>query len=150
MSKFPGYKTPFTFNNISPRIGITYALDESSRTLLRASYSTAPGQLYAGLVGYMNPSASVGFVRYGWVDANGDHLAQPAEINFNDFITSGGGFNPNAPTAVGSSNRIDPDFKTVVGQSVILGLDRELAGRTWPFSSAIPSPPRATTKWSLA
>ena len=126
--KFPGYTTPFTFNNISPRIGMTYALDEARRTLVRASYSTAPGQLYAGLVGYMNPSASVGFVRYGWIDANGDHLAQPAEINFNDFITSGGGFNPATPTAVTSSNKIDPDFKTVVGQSFILGVDRELAG----------------------
>jgi hypothetical protein len=123
---FAGYTTPFTFNNISPRIGMTYALDESRRTLLRASFSMAPGQLYAGLVGYTNPSAQVGYVQYGWVDANGDHLAQPTEINFADFRTSGGGFNPNTPTAVTSSNRIDPDFKTVVGKSVVIGLDREL------------------------
>ena len=85
--QFQGYKTPFTFNNFSPRIGITYALDDSRRTLLRASYSSAPGQLYAGLVGYMNPSASNGFVRYGWIDRNGDQLSQPGEVDFNDFIT---------------------------------------------------------------
>jgi hypothetical protein len=124
--EFQGYQTPFTFNNLSPRLGMTYALDDSRRTLLRASYASAPGQLYAGLVGYMNPSASNGFVRYGWIDRNGDHLAQPGEVDFNDFITSGGGFNPQNPTAVTSSNRIDPGFKTVVSHSVVAGIDREL------------------------
>ena len=90
---------------------MTYALDDSNRTLLRASFSMAPGQLYAGLVGYMNPSAAVGFVRYGWTDINGDHLAQPGEINFNNFLTSGGGFNPATPTAVTSRTGSIPTSK---------------------------------------
>src|SRR4026209_2621420 len=32
---FRGYEAPFTWNNVSPRAGATYALDESRRTILR-------------------------------------------------------------------------------------------------------------------
>ena len=32
---FAGYKTPFTWNNVSPRAGVTYALDAASKTVAR-------------------------------------------------------------------------------------------------------------------
>src|SRR5262249_23430921 len=41
---FAGYDTPFTWNNWSPRIGATYALDDSRKTIARASYSRYAGQ----------------------------------------------------------------------------------------------------------
>jgi len=58
---FTGYDTPFTWNNVSPRAGLTYALTESRKTVARASFSRYAGQLETGTVGVTNPSSTAGF-----------------------------------------------------------------------------------------
>jgi len=123
---FAGYKAPFTFNNFSPRVGLTWALDSNRHTILRASYSRYAGQLDTGTVGYMNPSSNAGFVDYGWKDFNNDQFVQPNEVDFTEFVTNGGGFNPAAPTSVRSANIIDADLQAPVTQSLVVGIDREL------------------------
>ena len=123
---FAGYDAPFTWNNISPRAGLTYALDESRKTVLRGSYARFAGQLDSASVGYMNPSSSAGVAVYRWLDLNGDHLASADEVQTNQFVGAANGFNPANPTAVTSANRIDADLKAPVTQSVVVGLDREL------------------------
>ncbi|MGH9330107.1 MAG: TonB-dependent receptor plug domain-containing protein, partial [Vicinamibacterales bacterium] len=123
---FTGYDAPFTWNNFSPRAGVTYALDEARKTILRASFSRYAGQLDTGTVGYMNPSSTAGYADYGWNDLNDDHLAQENEVLLSQFIGPGGGFNPANPTAVTSANRIDPDLEAPVTTSVVAGIDREL------------------------
>jgi hypothetical protein len=123
---FAGYDAPFTFNNFSPRAGLTWALDANRHTILRANYSRYAGQLDTGTVGYMNPSANAGFVDYGWKDFNNDQLVQPNEVDFTEFVTNGGGFNPAAPTSVRSANIIDADLQAPVTQSLVVGIDREL------------------------
>src|SRR5262249_11784370 len=95
---FAGYETPFTWNNVSPRAGLTYAVDQSRKTIVRASYSRFAGQLNTGTVGYLNPSSTAGSATYRWVDLNGDHFAQANEVQLNQFITAAGGFNPANPT----------------------------------------------------
>jgi len=124
---FAGYDAPFTWNNFSPRAGVTWALDQSRKTIVRASYSRYAGQLDTGTVGYMNPSANAGFVDYGWKDFNNDQFVQPGEVDFTEFITNGGGFNPADPTSVRSANVIDPDLEAPVTQSAVIGFDRQLA-----------------------
>jgi hypothetical protein len=123
---FAGYQAPFTWNNISPRAGLNYALDESRQTIARLSYSRFAGQLDTGTIGYANPSSTPGVAIYPWVDANGDHLAQAGEVNTSQLIASANGFNPANPTAVTSSNVIDPNLKAPVTQSFVAGIDREL------------------------
>ena len=126
---FSGYDAPFTWKNISPRVGMTYALSSDGKTLLRASFSRNAGQLTAvgTYVGYANPSSAAGFVEYPWVDANGDHLAQSGEVRVDlPLIASGNGFNTSNPTSVTSANRINPDFKAPTNMGFILGFDREL------------------------
>ena len=126
---FSGYEAPFHWNNLTPRVGLTYALDESRRTILRASYSRNAGQLSAigTYIGYANPSSAAGWVEYPWVDANGDHLAQTNEVRVDQpLLASGNGFNTANPTSVASANRIDPDFKAPLSTGIIIGLDREL------------------------
>src|SRR5262249_17216709 len=108
---FPGYKTPFTWNNWSPRAGMTYALDNARKTILRASYTRYAGQLNTGTVGVLNTSSTAGSATYGWVDLNSDHFAQANEVQLNNFITAGGGFNPQNPTALTSANVLDPNLK---------------------------------------
>jgi len=124
--KFAGYKTPFTWNNFSPRAGVTYALDADRKTVARVSYSRYAGQLNTGTVGVMNPSAVAGSASYRWVDTNGDHFAQASEVDLTQFISAAGGFNPANPTAVTSANVLDPDLKAPRTTSVVVGFDREL------------------------
>ena len=124
---FTGYEAPFTWNDVTPRAGFTYALDEDARTLLRGSIGTSVGQLSNGTVGFSNPSSSVGFADYPWLDANGNGFAEPAEIAATGQpVTFGGGFNPSSPTAVKSANQIDPDLKAPLTTALTLGIDREL------------------------
>ena len=42
---FTGYDAPFHWNNLTPRVGVTFALDEERKTILRASFSRNAGQL---------------------------------------------------------------------------------------------------------
>jgi hypothetical protein len=124
---FGGYRTPFTWNNLSPRVGVTYALDETHTTLLRASFTRYASQLDTGLVGFSNPSANAGWAEYPWVDLNGDHLAQPNEVRTDQPVISfGGGFNPAARTAVSSADVLDPDLTAPVQTGIVVGIDREL------------------------
>jgi hypothetical protein len=124
--KFTGYKTPFTWNDWSPRVGLTYALDSSRHTVARASFTRAAGQLNTGTVGVRNPTSTAGSATYRWVDLNGDHFAQVDEVQLGERITSAGGFNPDNPTAVTSANVLDPDLKAPITTSVVAGIDREL------------------------
>jgi len=123
---FAGYDTPFTWTNFSPRAGVTYALDDSRKTIARASFSRYAGQLETGTIGVLNPSSTAGSATYRWVDTNGDHFAQASEVNLNQFITAAGGFNPAAPTAVTSANFLDPNLKAPKTTSIVAGVEREL------------------------
>jgi hypothetical protein len=123
---FTGYDSPFTWNNISPRAGLTYALDEDKKTIARASFSRYAGQLETGTIGVANPSSTAGSATYRWTDLNGDHFAQANEVNLGQFITSAGGFNPVNPTSVTSANVLDPNLKAPKTTSVVAGVEREL------------------------
>ena len=123
---FGGYDSPFVWNTFSPRAGLTFALDESRRTIARAAYSRYAAQLSPTTIGFVNPSASAGFAAYRWTDDNGDHFAQESEVKLDQPLTPGGGFNPNNPTAVTSANLLDATLKAPITHSVVAGIDREL------------------------
>jgi hypothetical protein len=123
---FAGYDAPFTWNEFSPRAGVTYALDDGRKTVARASFSLYSGQLNTASVGYVNPTSNAGYAAYRWNDINRDHFAQTGEVDLNQFITASGGFNPANPTAVTSPNVIDPGLKAPRTASVVAGIDHEL------------------------
>ena len=123
---FAGYDTPFTWKNLSPRAGFTYAIDESRKTVARATFARYAGQLETGTVGVLNPSSTAGSATYRWTDLNNDHFVQANEVNVNQFLTAAGGFNPAAPTAVTSPNVLDPNLKAPKTTSLVFGLDHEL------------------------
>jgi hypothetical protein len=52
----PGVAAPFSWNNVVPRIGATYALGKDRATLLRASYSRYADQLAAGVANFTEPT----------------------------------------------------------------------------------------------
>jgi len=123
---FAGYDSPFTWNNFSPRAGLTYALDDSRHTIARVTYSRFAGQLSPTTIGFLNPASTAGSATYRWVDANSDHFAQADEVLLDQRLTQGGGFNPVNPTSVTSANQLDPNLKAPLTHSLVVGVDREL------------------------
>ena len=87
---FAGYASPFVWNNLSPRAGISYAVDADRHTIVRAAYSRYAGQLSPTTIGINNPSSTAGSATYRWVDLNGDHLAQANEVLTDQRLTQGG------------------------------------------------------------
>jgi len=55
---FAGSSTGFKWSDVTPRLGLTYALGKERKTLLRASYSRFADQLGAGFTGVLNPTAA--------------------------------------------------------------------------------------------
>ncbi len=124
---FAGYDLPFAWNNMSPRAGFTYAIDETRRTLGRVSVSRFAGTMWtSSLVGWANPSSGVGFVDYRWSDINGDNLATADEVLTDQRIGAGGGFNLTNVTAVTSSMRLADEVKAPVTTNIVAGVDREV------------------------
>jgi hypothetical protein len=121
---------PFKWKNFSPRVGLTYALGpDNSKTLIRASYGRFVDNMGTGNISFTN-NAYYGYLRYRWTDANGDHIAQRSEVNFNAGPYCGAQAffnvdpcNPGAPT---NPNKVDPDLKAPTTDEFILGVEKEV------------------------
>jgi carboxypeptidase family protein/TonB-dependent receptor-like protein len=145
---FPGNDNNLQdWKNLSPRVGMSYALDESRRTIVRASYARYYQQLAFGNVTVENPT-SPGYVAYGWNDANGDRVVQPGEIDFSSVRYSSS-VNLADPGSVSADtvNKIDRDRKPRKDDEFILGLDRELGAS---FAVGVAFTYRKGNDWSTA
>lgn len=126
---FAGGGQGVDFKDFAPRLGITYALNESRKTVLRASYARYAGQLGGGIGTYDSPlGASPSYLAFNWVDTNNDGFAQPSEI-INPTVAGVAYYafvDPANPTSVSSPNKIDANLKINHDQEVIAGIDHEL------------------------
>jgi hypothetical protein len=125
---FAGADAGVTWTDVSPRVGVTYDLRGTGRTLLRASYSTYYGQIGPGNIsGILNP-VNEAFVGFPWNDLNGDLLVTRDELDLrrSAIITSGGNYNPDDPTAIGTINRVDPTLKNERTREFIAGFDHQI------------------------
>ena len=135
------------WNNFTPRVGLSYALDESRRTIVRASYARYYQQLAFGNVTVENPT-STGYIAYGWNDGNGDRFVQPGEVDFSSVRYSSA-VNVNDPGSVSADtvNKIDRDRKPRKDDEFIIGLDRELGAS---FAAGVAFTYRKGNDWSTA
>jgi hypothetical protein len=123
---FAGGGTGISFNDVSPRVGITYALDDARKTVVRASYGRYAAQLLAGQGNYDNPVRS-SYLAYDWHDLNNDGFVQRNEVDLGAFRYAIR-VDPANPAAVGKTvNQIDPNLTAQHDTEFIVGLDRELA-----------------------
>ncbi len=106
--------------SFAPRIGVTWALGEERRTLVRASYSRFAQQLQQDLVSRTNPlSEASAFVFF--FDVDGD-LEFDAGEPYQLLSTSG--FDPADPTALSSPNRTAPGLDPAITDEILLGVER--------------------------
>jgi hypothetical protein len=112
----------FDWTDISPRVGITYALGEERKTLLRASYARFSSQLGQAYIQATQPTA-YGNYRYAYFyyfDANGDQNVTSDEIvDFADGPLWTNGYDPLGMPL----NMIDPDFESPITDELILGVE---------------------------
>ena len=101
------------YNSFTPRLGVTYALGQDRKTLLRASYSRFADQLDSNLPSTLSISSPYYSYSY-WsaVDKNGDHQAQA-----NEFTKPAGSF---------INLSIKGDYKVPKTDEIVLGADHEL------------------------
>jgi hypothetical protein len=107
---------------LSPRAGLSYALDEQGHTLLRASYGLFGSQLGTGTVQSFS-AASQALLIYSATDRNGNNVADPNEL---ETLQNFAGVDPAHPAAGVNFNRVDPDFKPPKTHEFVVGIDREV------------------------
>jgi hypothetical protein len=124
---FPGADPNVAFNNVSPRVGLTYDLTANGKTLARANYARYYGQVgNGGVAGTINPVSQT-IVRFPWLDANRNGFADPGEIALSASGTLiQGNWSPANPAQVTSANLVDPNLKNDTTDEVIVGVDREI------------------------
>jgi hypothetical protein len=125
--EFDGNVPGIKWNDLSPRVGLTVALDEKRKTIVRASYARYAGQLGPIDSQFNSPvTYNYNYLAYQWVDRNNDGFAQRNEILTSAGVLYSAGIDPANPTALTSINKIDPDYHANHDQEVIVGLEREI------------------------
>lgn len=115
------------WTNVSPRIGVTYALGANRRTLLRGSYNRYVDQIGSGAADGADAGGVYPYLYYYFKDLNGDHIAQRSEIDFNYGLVGFGGVDPMNPGAPFEQfQRWASNLKAPKTDELILGFEREL------------------------
>jgi hypothetical protein len=146
---YDGSGPTISWNDISPRVSATFALDEARKTIVRASYARYAGQLNPGNVTLTSPVGSYySYIAYEWRDLNGDHLAQKNEVltNLAPLYWGSGIDIKNPGSAVQPPQQIASNYTANHDNEVIFGFDRELmpnfgmnVSYTYHTSNDIPS-----------
>jgi len=124
---YAGGGTTIDWNDISPRVSATYALDSAKKTIGRVSYARYAGQLNPYEVTFSSPvGGSYTYIAYKWNDLNHDGFAQKNEILTNLGPQYSNSIDPAHPTALTSPNKLDPNYHANHDNEVIVGLDHEL------------------------
>ena len=124
---FPGIDSGVIWNDVSPRVGMTYDLFGNARSIAKASYSMYFGQMGPGQLSGELLSIGAVMVRYPWTDLNADSFVQANELTITPNPVRSATFNPNNPTAFTSPGRVDPDIKNDRTREFIVGFQQELA-----------------------
>lgn len=123
---FSGDAQALEWTSISPRIGATYSLGTTRRTLLRGSYNRYVGQLSAGPFYDVSPIAAYQALYYYWDDANGDKNVQRGELDFDTGGLPWYNIDPENPSSNVPLGRFDYDMKPPKTDEFVIGLEQEL------------------------
>ncbi|MGH9161059.1 MAG: carboxypeptidase regulatory-like domain-containing protein, partial [Vicinamibacteraceae bacterium] len=120
---FPGIDAGVVWNDISPRLGMTYDLLGDGRSIVSASYSMYFGQMSPGQLSNDLAATGAVWVRHPWSDLNGDEFVQQNELDFSTVLDRESGYDPENPTNFLSPGAIDPDIQNDRTREFIVGFD---------------------------
>jgi hypothetical protein len=110
-----------TWNSLSPRIGVSYALDANRKTIVRGSYASFASQLQVATAGTIAAN-SYGYAYYIGIDGNSNGRIEREEIE--PGAIGAVGIDPDNPTV--TVNAIDSDLKAPRSHEIVFGVDHEL------------------------
>ncbi|MEJ2085734.1 MAG: carboxypeptidase regulatory-like domain-containing protein [Acidobacteriota bacterium] len=111
-----------TWETVSPRLGLTYAVGQTRNTLLRGSLSRFPAVLAPYYISRTNPVVGQ-FALILFLDDPGGYPSFYDDGEPYAVIGGALGFNPDDPTALVSSNQNDPDMRPPITTELILGVE---------------------------
>src|SRR5215813_2539506 len=115
----------FKWKSYEPRVGLTYAVGEAKKLLLKASYARFADQLGIGPIFFTNAN-SLAYAYYYWNDKNGDRVVTRDEVDFTKGLQSFRNYNPADPGNPKSPNVVDPNLKAGKTDEVVAGFDYEV------------------------
>jgi hypothetical protein len=110
-----------TYNSLTPRVGLTYSLNESRKTIARASYAMFASQLDSARGYTISPIPGYSYVYYFSRDLNGNRITDPDELLDFDGVF---GFDPDNPLG-GNPDRIG-NYVVPKTHEILLGLEHEV------------------------
>lgn len=119
---FPGDTRDLKWSGVSPRVGLTYALGQDKKTLLRASYNRYVDQL-GSVIASVSPLSYYSYFTIAGRDANNDKIPQRGELS---RVIGFGYVDPSNPAAIAGTTRADYDLSPSRTDELIFGFDREL------------------------
>ena len=123
---YPGAPKDFTWNDWSPRVGLTYALGQNRSTVLKASYAHFVDALGTATIGYTNPLGSSAGAYYPWNDTNENNIVDLGEVDLAGPLLYNFGYILGNPASVESTNAIDPNIEAGSTDEFIGGIDYEI------------------------
>ena len=113
----------FEWEDVTPRLGLTYAVGAERKTLLRASLSQFAEQLGQAVVTQAS-TATYSYAYFYYDDKNGDGFTTPDEIiDFDAGPLFTNRFDSNYQTAF---DQVDPDFEAQLTDELILGIEHAI------------------------
>ncbi len=120
---YAGQDAGFTWSDVTPRLGLTYALGAQRKTLLRASYSRFADQLGTATTGFLNPIGGLSYRYFYTTNGLGASLERgeigpevlPPSPNVNPFTLQ--------PL---QSFAVDPNLSAPLTDEVLLGVEHAL------------------------
>jgi Carboxypeptidase regulatory-like domain/TonB-dependent Receptor Plug Domain len=118
----PAVKDAIVWNTVTPRLGLTYALNASRKTIARASYAAFASQLDSNRAAItVSAIPYYSYAYYSAVDLNGNRIA-----DVNEFTTFQGvaGFDPDNPLG-GNPDRIG-EYSSPLTHELLFGIEHEI------------------------
>src|SRR4051812_39454863 len=119
-------KDAFVWTKLTPRVGVTYALGQARKTVVRGSYAMFASQLPTAQAAFVSP-IQYAYAYYNAVDRNEDGIAQLSEILVNQGLQGYTGFDPKNPTA--AVNKVGANARPEVTHELLAGFDTALTAQ---------------------
>jgi hypothetical protein len=122
---FGGADAGVAFKNFSPRVGFTYDIQGNSRSVLKVNYARYVGQLGTGDMSSTYNTVALTYVRYPWVDLNGDRFVQANEVVLTAApLAWTTGYNYLNPSQVSATGTVDPKLSADWADEILVGFDK--------------------------
>ncbi len=124
--EYPGNDPGISFNDISPRLGVTYDFTGDGKTIVRGNFARYYDALNNAFISYQNPTFVYNGAILPFENSNGDRVITPDEITGPPSYFGG----LNGPTfdlaAFEDSRKIDEDLRNSSSWEYIVGFERQL------------------------